>query len=184
MKFVIDQESDTGEISASRRSFLIKITALLASFTLIPAHAVITTPADVGASVISQLQTTAQFLTESQQDPQLIIRAANALLKVNSNFAGDLQQLSSLIADNHIANLKDLKTSNLFEGKPQQTAKDILSALYLGYAGTPVMLSSEDNVVFVAYAQARTYQLTKDFTPVPSYSRWKSGYWAHLPAGV
>lgn len=182
MKFVIDQETDAGEISASRRSFLIKTTALLASFTLIPAHAVITAPA--GTSVISQLQKTAQFLTESQQDPQLISRAANALLKVNSNFAADLQQLSKLIEDNKINNVNELKTSKLFEGKPQQTAKDILSALYLGYAGTPVMLSSEDNVVFVAYAQALTYQLTKDFTPVPSYSRWKSGYWAHLPAGV
>lgn len=182
MKFVIDQDTDTGEISASRRSFLIKTTALLASFTLIPAHAVITAPA--GASVISQLQTTAQLLTGSQQDPQLITRAANALLKVNPHFAADLQQLSALIADNHITHSNDLKTSTQFEGKPQETAKAILSALYLGYAGQPVMLSSEDNVVFVAYAQALTYQLTRDFTPVPSYSRWQSGYWAHLPTGV
>ncbi len=180
MKFVIDQETVPEEISESRRSFLIKTTVLVASFSLIsPGAIAITLPEH---SVITQLEITAAFLTEKPQDPALIERAAHALLKVNPNFATELETLANLISENKFITTENLKTSKLFEATNQQTAKDILSALYLGYAGQPVMLSSADNVEFVAYAQALTYQLTYPYTPVPSYSRWQSGYWAHLPS--
>ncbi|WP_166434236.1 sugar dehydrogenase complex small subunit [Vibrio viridaestus] len=127
------------------------------------------------------IQKITSFLTDKDIGLALANRAYQALTKVDSQFPQRFITLNNFLASNQFSSVNELKDHPQFTGELKNTAQEVISALYLGYAGQPKAHSSEDNVEFVTYTQALTYQLTKDFTPIPSYSRLKTGYWAHLP---
>ncbi len=123
----------------------------------------------------------ARFLTNKQLDPALVERAFDALAKVNTEFKTDAAELFAYIKDKGFANIDLLKNDSLFKQLHQQTAKDIISVFYLGYAGTPIQQRAHDGVQFVTYTEIETYKLTQKYTPIPGYSRWTTNYWASLP---
>jgi len=179
MNFIIDKRNKDVELSTSRRSFITGSAALLGTFSVVPVSAIAF--AKENSASVSNMQEIAQFLTGKTIDSSLAERAGIALTKIDPDFTVQLLQLAKFIHAGKISDIEALKVAPGFEGEVRSTAQKIISALYLGYAGDPVMLSSEDNVQFVTYTQAITYQLTEKYTPVPSYSRWGTGYWEHLP---
>lgn len=122
-----------------------------------------------------------QFLTGKGLDKALCDRAGSAITINNPNFFENLVKLQDFIKENDVSDVEALQTTPGFEGELRDTAKLLISALYLGYSGTPKAHSSVDDVQFVTFTQAITYQITHPYTPIPSYSRWGTGYWAHLP---
>jgi len=129
----------------------------------------------------SDLTKMASFLTGKSVDAALAQRAGSAIGKIDQTYPQALAKLQAFIAANNIADVESLQDAPGFDDELRGTARTLISALYLGYAGTPKGQSATDDVQFVTYTQALTYQLTYPFTPIPSYSRWSSGYWAHLP---
>lgn len=179
MKFPIDRETEFGAVSTSRRSFILHSVALIGTFSVMPISSVFAEESP--AKALNGMQQLAQFLTAKPIDAALAQRAGSALTITDANFPANLLKLADFIAKNGLASVDNLKTTPGFEGDLKTTAQQIISALYLGYAGDPVQLSAKDNVQFVSYTQALTYQLTKAYTPIPSYSRWGTGYWDKLP---
>ncbi|WP_051396042.1 sugar dehydrogenase complex small subunit [Ignatzschineria larvae DSM 13226] len=123
----------------------------------------------------------ANFLTNKQLDPQLVARAFDALSKVSSTFKTDAAELSAYIQDKGFSSIDTLKNDPLFKQRYVNTARDIISTFYLGYAGTPIQQRAHDGVEFVTYTEIETYKLTQKYTPIPGYSHWTTNYWATLP---
>lgn len=176
----------TASHNVSRRRFILSST-ILAGAGLVSglglahpsAYAASQTPHNLDDRLIHQM---AEFVTAKKIDPALAIRAGKAITKTDPAFPDHITNLNRFIKDHNLADIEALQTAPDFDGALKKAAQKLISALYLGYAGEPVMLSSEDNVEFVTFREALAYRLTKDYTPVPSYSRWSTGYWAHLPA--
>ncbi|WP_185929235.1 sugar dehydrogenase complex small subunit [Klebsiella sp. 2680] len=171
---------DFSQKGFSRRDFLFASAAVLGSFSVLstPGLAWAKTGEATGGSDIHHI---AQLVTGKTIAPSLAQRVAEALTTIDADFPQKLARLSAFIANKQVTDIETLKVTAGFEGELKATAQAIISGLYLGYVGEPVMLSSEDNVQFVTYTGALTYQLTTGYTPVPSYSRWGSGYWQYLP---
>jgi len=166
----------------SRRNFLFwGGAAAAASFVLVlSAQAAvelnegIVTPAAAGFHDISQ------FLTGKEIVPQLAERAWWALTNHDSSFGEKYQILRDFIAASNARTIDQLKTHKAFDTALRQTALAIISAYYLGYVGTPRSLRAHDDTIFITYTQALMYRLTYEQTPIPTYSRWESGYWGSL----
>ncbi|QHI96078.1 hypothetical protein GT348_07355 [Aristophania vespae] len=131
---------------------------------------------------ITNIHHMAEFVTAKKISPSLAQRAGWAITKTDAQFPDHIEALAEFITKNNITDIEALQDAPGFDGDIKIAAQKLISALYLGYAGQPVELSSEDNVEFVAYREALTYQLTQKYTPIPTYSRWSTGYWAHLPS--
>ncbi|MBF9000855.1 sugar dehydrogenase complex small subunit [Vibrio nitrifigilis] len=177
------QNSNSSELSESnmtRRRFLSSAVATAVGGYVMLSVPKVSFAADFG-SLSPELQKIAALLTAKPIDPALAARASEALAKVDPQFPAHFSDLATFLKDHHITSLEELKVQPAFTGQIKTTAQSIISAFYLGYVGTPVAHSSEDNVEFVTYTQALTYQLTKPYTPIPSYSRWQTGYWEHVP---
>ncbi|MHB8284706.1 MAG: sugar dehydrogenase complex small subunit [Caulobacteraceae bacterium] len=123
----------------------------------------------------------AQLLTGKPLDPWVVARATSVITSQNPNFPADATALAGFIKTNNIADIEALKVDPRFAGKMHDTAKLLISALYLGYVGTPGDASAHDGVQFVTFTDALTFRLTHDFTPIPSYSRWGTNYWTTVP---
>ncbi|TMV86492.1 hypothetical protein FGG78_19795 [Thioclava sp. BHET1] len=170
-----DHSSKRGRHTLSRRKFLLSSAAVGAFMSSAGNSFAAALSSDV------EIQKTAQLLTGKAVDSDLASRAVSALTKVSADFPKDLAALQSFIGAHQISDIEALKATPAFQGKLRQTALDMIGALYLGYAGTPKALSATDDVEFVTYSQALTFQLTHPYTPIPSYSRWSTGYWAEKP---
>lgn len=175
-----DAFPDFSQKGFSRRDFLFASAAVLGSFSVLsaPGLAWAETGATTGGTDIHHI---AQLVTGKTIAPSLAQRLADALTTIDADFPNKLARLSAFIANKQVTDIEALKVTAGFEGELKTTAQAIISGLYLGYVGEPVMLSSQDNVQFVTYTGALTWQLTTGYTPVPSYSRWGSGYWQYLP---
>ncbi len=161
-------------VRPTRRMFLLGSAAVLAS------AAVVSHPLSAIAQT-SDAMSMAELVTGKSIDPALASRAIEAITVNQPDFPQALEKLRAFAEENGITDVETLKTADGFDGDLKDTAKTLLSALYLGYTGTPKAHSSTDNVQFVTYTQALTYRLTEPYTPIPSYSRWGTGYWAELP---
>ncbi|NVO27230.1 hypothetical protein HJ526_07360 [Donghicola sp. C2-DW-16] len=158
----------------TRRLFLMGTAALMAS------GALISRPLPAIAQTADSMAI-AELVTGKTIDPALAKRAVDAITVTQPDYPQALSRLASFAAEQGITDVETLKTADGFDGELKTTAKTLISALYLGYAGTPVAHTSDDGVQFVTYTQALTYRLTEPYTPIPSYSRQGTGYWAHLP---
>ncbi len=140
--------------------------------------------AGAAATDVADLQKMAHLVTGKQVDQALAERAGSAITENHPGFPAALAKLQDFAASNNITDVEMLKDAPGFEGDLKDTAKLLIGALYLGYSGTPKALSSVDDVKFVTYTQALTFQLTHPYTPIPSYSRWGTGYWAERPGRI
>lgn len=136
------------------------------------------------AQATSSLQKISEFLTNKEIDPVFSARAGSALSKMNPAFPKAIAALADFIERNGLSDVEELKDAPGFEGDIKTAAQELISALYIGYVGEPKPQSSEDNVEFVAFTEALTYRLTHKYTPIPSYSRWRTNYWEHLPGDI
>lgn len=159
----------------SRRGFLLGSTALLLGVSLGPISYATVLKEQVDIKLL------ANFLTNKTIKPILAIRTLEALTKINPNFPKEAIALSNLINTHKINDVEELKNHPLFDNHLKDTALKIISAFYLGYVGTPQPSSANDNVEFITYTEIETYKLTYLYTPIPSYSRWKTNYWSELP---
>lgn len=122
-----------------------------------------------------------QFLTAKSLDATLTDRALSALTKVDAVFATQASQLADFIRQGGFNDIEALKTAASFNETYRSTALKIIASLYMGFAGTPRPGHAEDDTQFVTYTQALMYRLTYDYVPIPSYSRWSTGYWTSVP---
>lgn len=167
-----------GGNTMNRRRFIIGTTLLAgaaSSFGNVSASFAATT--DMNSSMV----TVTELLAGKTVDAQLCARAGSALTKVNADFPEALAALAAFIQDKGIADSTALGAAEGFAGPLQDTAKEILKAVYLGYAGEPKAHAAHDNVEFITFSQALSFGVTSAYVPIPSYSSWGSGYWADLP---
>lgn len=174
----------------SRRGFIGISAAAAASFLPLPVWRAAFAQTNAGAAGAEALnaaaerailpadfQTVSHFLTGKEISPMLAQRAWAALAGHEADFAGRYGALRDFIRRAGAANIDVLKNNKAFQGALRQTALTIISAYYLGYVGTPRPLRAHDDTVFITYTQALMYQLTYERTPIPTYSRWDTGYW-------
>jgi fructose 5-dehydrogenase small subunit len=161
----------------SRRSFLLA-TALGVAATTFSAPWM---SAGAFAAASPQFHGLSEFLTGKSLDTTLTERAFSALSKVDSGFDAKAQALNAFIEQQSLANVDALSVAPGFTPELKATAMAIISSYYLGYAGTARPGKAHDDTQFVTYTQALMYRLTYDYTPIPSYSRWGTGYWTDLP---
>ncbi|MER5172424.1 sugar dehydrogenase complex small subunit [Thioclava kandeliae] len=159
----------------SRRKFLGTTAALLAVTPVASRAFAKTAPAQTDVANLASL------LTGKDVNAALAMRAQAALTENNPDFPANMDALQEFVAQSGATDIEALKDMPGFEGSIRQTAQDMISALYLGYVGTPKGQSAVDDVKFVTFTEALTFQLTHDYTPIPSYSRWGTDYWVELP---
>lgn len=112
-------------------------------------------------------------------------RALNCLSEEDSQFPGQLRQLTQAIAAAGITHADQLNGHSIMtQDGTGATVKKIVSAWYLGYTGTPVSLRAVDNTRFVTYTDALAYAPTMDATVIPTYSRGHTNYWTQPPATI
>ena len=161
----------------SRRKFL-TLTSVTVSASFIPV---------MNAQVLAQttgadFQKLSAFLTGKEIKQELAQKAWDALLKVDNTFSEHYEKLRNFITSYNVKTVDDLQQHPDFKGELRQTAMTLISAYSLGYAGTARPVHAEDNTVFITYNDALMYSLTYHYTPIPSYSRWGTGYWSYVPA--
>ncbi len=165
----------------TRRSFLIYSAAGLVSISLIPASESFAALPVSNVEEENEFNRLCRFLTGKDLSLSLTKRSFSALSHVDTDFEQRARELSAFIRRGHYASIEALKVDSKFDDHLRQTALSIISSLYLGYAGTARPDHSEDNTQFVTYTEALMYRLTYDYTPIPSYSRWSTGYWTSVP---
>lgn len=126
------------------------------------------------------------FLTgHNDLDRALSNRALTALIASDAAFPAKLQDLQQALAVEKISDSSLLRTSQIGEDDAlMATAKMIVSAWYLGYAGEPASHGMEDNAHFITYSGALMYRPTMDATVIPSYARGAPSYWVNPPASI
>ncbi|MBT9387036.1 sorbitol dehydrogenase family protein [Pseudooceanicola sp. CBS1P-1] len=138
-------------------------------------------PQAFAAGADANLVSLASFLSGKDVDPALVARAGNALNQKDESFAKAAAALSDFVSKGGFTDTDALAADPGFTPELQKTAQELLKALYLGYVGEPKGQAAHDGVLFVSFSQALAYGVTSPYTPIPSYSTWGSGYWAHLP---
>lgn len=162
----------------NRRSFLVGSTMLagtISTFSQVPAALA---EDEAQGQVMVRV---ASLLAGKDVDPILVARAESALKISDEGFSEGFAVLAHFISANGITDSRSLDAAPGFDGELRETAKTLLKALYLGYTGEPQAHVANDGVQFVTFTQALGFQVTSPFVPIPSYSRWRSGYWAALP---
>lgn len=126
------------------------------------------------------------FLTGHHDlDRALSNRALTALIAVDTHFPEKLQNLQQALAVEKLTDSSLLRTSLIGQDDAlMATAKTIVSAWYLGYAGEPASHAMEDNARFITYSGALMYRPTMDATVIPSYARGAPSYWVNPPATI
>ncbi|WP_321880952.1 sugar dehydrogenase complex small subunit [Paraburkholderia bannensis] len=169
----------------ARRAFLSHGGLMLGALAVFPALAVSQAQAgqDSPGAAISQqdFHQLAQFLTGKTLDGALAVRALAALMKVDAQFGAKAASISSYIAKNTLADVDAFSRHAVLPENIKADALAIIASFYLGYAGTAKSGAAHDNTQFVTYTQALMYRLTERYTPIPSYSRWGTGYWTTVP---
>lgn len=111
-------------------------------------------------------------------------RIYRALILNSDQFPSMVKALQQAIAGDGFT---DMINFHAFAGRHQaqirDTAMTIISAWYLGYAGTPSH-SGKDDARFIAFQDALMYQPTLDATVIPTYSRGETNYWVNPPASI
>jgi Membrane bound FAD containing D-sorbitol dehydrogenase. len=175
------RQSQTGAAVTSRRHFLMYSGVGMMSLTLLPNLSAFANTPVISSDDGTDFHQLCEFLTAKTLEPALTQRALSALNQVNGAFSQQAQQLAALIHNGRYASIEALKVAPDFIGKAKQTAMNIIASLYLGYAGTAQPGKAEDDTQFVTYTQALMYRQTYAYTPIPSYSRWSTGYWTSVP---
>lgn len=176
--------SDIDNPLTTRRNFIFKMSFLLGCSVSLPSIMRAASPHIVNETATTSPTTmheVSELVTGKKLDEQLTSRCAVVLSKADTSFPHSLIALKEFISTNNIANIEALKQNAGFDTSLKKTAQQIIGALYLGFIGDPKSNTTEDDVRFITYTQAITYKLTNHYTHIPSYSRLKSGYWAHLP---
>ncbi|MFT8737020.1 MAG: sugar dehydrogenase complex small subunit [Zymomonas mobilis] len=126
------------------------------------------------------------FLTgHSDLDRGLSNRALAALTAADANFTTKFQTLQQAILTEKVSDPSLLRTSPIGQNEDlMATAKAVVSAWYLGYAGEPAIHAMEDNAHFITYSGALMYRPTMDATVIPSYARGAPSYWVNPPASI
>lgn len=171
--------ADKGIGVLSRRRFLLYSGAGLLSLALLKGRNAWAAPLSLNGSEEEKFHQLCQFLTVKELNASLTVRALAAFSKVDAGFGAQAASLGAFVQREGFSDIEALKNAPQFTGELKKTALTIISGLYLGYAGTP-QASAEDNTQFITYTQALMYRQTYDHTPIPSYSRWSTGYWEHL----
>jgi fructose 5-dehydrogenase small subunit len=171
----------TGAAVLTRRNFLVYSGVGLVSLSLLPVTSAFANRTDITPNDAQGFNALCQLLTNKSLDMPLTTRALSALTAVDKAFTEKTMMLSSFIKKGNHTSIEALKAAPDFQGEIRQTALTIISSLYLGYAGTPRPDHAEDNTQFVTYTGALMYRLTYKYTPIPSYSRWSTGYWTSVP---
>lgn len=170
-----------GAAVLTRRKFLVYSAAGLVSMSLLPAAASLAATAgsqDIEERTFNRL---CQFLTGKELQLSLTQRAFSALNQVDKEFGRKATALAMFIKNGQFASIETLKVAAELKDELRATALNIIASLYLGYAGTARPDHAEDDTQFVTYTEALMYRLTYDYTPIPSYSRWSTGYWTSVP---
>lgn len=175
------QRSSAVAAVLSRRHFLVYSGAGLMSLTLLPNVSVFAESTAMGETGGTRFHQLCEFLTGKELQMSLTERAFSALSKVDSQFGPLAENLASLIHQGRYASIEALKVAPEFSEETRRTAMNIIASLYLGYAGTARPGHAEDDTQFVTYTQALMYRQTYKYTPIPSYSRWSTGYWTTIP---
>lgn len=173
---------DNGSMLIVNRRRFLTITAAFFGSSVVLSHA--GSALAQNAETTANLQNLSEFLAAKPVDAVLASRSGSALTKIDGTFPKRAAALADFIAGNRITDVEALKIAPDFTGELKTTAQELLSALYAGFAGDPKPLSAVDNVEFITFTGALTYQLTHKYTPIPSYSRWQTNYWEHLPDGI
>ncbi|MGK3124257.1 sugar dehydrogenase complex small subunit [Candidatus Pantoea formicae] len=175
------RQSQAGAAVLSRRHFLMYSGAGMMSLTLLPNLSTFASTPTIASNDGADFHQLCEFLTAKTLEPSLTQRAYSALSHVDDTFAQKAQQLAGLIHKGRYANIEALKVAPELTGEVKQTAMNIIASLYLGYAGTARPGHAEDDTQFVTYTQALMYRQTYAYAPIPSYSRWSTGYWTSVP---
>lgn len=165
----------------SRRSFLLYSGVSLMALSLFRSPDALASLTQPDLKAEEQFRRLCEFLTAKELDLSLTSQAFSALTKVDAKFNDKAASLADFIRNNKVVDIEALKAFPSFTAGIRETALNIIGSLYMGYAGTPRPGQAEDDTQFVTYTQALMYRLTYEFTPIPSYSRWSTGYWSTLP---
>ena len=164
-------------VGMSRREFLVTTSALTFAATGFAGfNKAFAANLDRDARVNAVLN----LLAAKPVDSTLAFRAGAALKATDPSFPDAFAALADFIENNGISDADALAKDSGFTPALQATAQKLLKAVYLGYAGEPKAHVAEDGVRFVTFSEGLAYQLTEPHVPIPSYSRWGSGYWAEL----
>jgi fructose 5-dehydrogenase small subunit len=178
--------------NGARRAFIAQSGVTLGALAVFPSLAVSQAQVSPAAQAASSAASAAisdpafhqlaEFLTGKTLDGALTVRTLQALKKVDPPFDAKAGAVSRYIAANTFTNIDAFTQHADLPAQIKADALAIVSALYLGYAGTARTGVAHDNTQFVSYTQALMYRLTNRYTPIPSYSRWGTGYWTTVPA--
>ncbi|WP_434776942.1 sugar dehydrogenase complex small subunit [Neisseria sp. Ec49-e6-T10] len=176
-----EAEQNAHQSGMTRRTLLTSLGVLFAS-SVVPFALAQKDPMSIVANHEVKFLELSQFLTGKQLDPILANRVLEALSKIDSSFPKKAKFLEKEIRWAQLHDVDAFKTSTLFE-QPElkETALTIISAWYLGYAGTPVDQVATDNTVFITYTQALMYLPTQNALVIPSYMKWGTNYWVNPP---
>lgn len=145
-------------------------------------------PANLLAAELSEPEfvTLARRLTgKPLLSPAIALRALTCIKRDDPSFDGKAARLAAVIKDSDTANSANFRAfKDSHEPELSDAAMTIISALYLGYTGTPAMHSTTDDAQFVAYADALMYAPTADATVIPTYARGHTNYWSEPPATI
>ena len=181
----MNKKTDTkSEPALNRRHFLASGMVLAGAALLKPAISW----ADA-ASLTKEQQSFSQlahFITGKEQlDPVVIQRAFDCLLKGDKDFLSQADNAFRAIKQAGLKSADDLNGHALLDNAEiAATLKQINSAFYLGYTGTPISARAKDDTQFVTYTDALMYPPTADATVIPSYSRGHTNYWVDPPASL
>lgn len=172
------------EAALNRRHFLASSMVLAGAAILSPAIAW----ADA-ASLTKEQQAFSQlahFITgKPQLDEVIIQRAFDCLTAGNKAFLQQAETAFNAIKQAGLKTADDLNGHALLDNAEiAATLKQINSAFYLGYTGTPISARAKDDTQFVTYTDALMYPPTADATVIPSYSRGHTNYWVNPPASL
>ncbi|MHC1479539.1 sugar dehydrogenase complex small subunit [Frateuria aurantia] len=116
------------------------------------------------------------WLTGSDIDAAVLLRGRRALVAADPDFERDWRQLRQSMLAQRIQDADALATAALFQQEtPRKTALAIISAFYLGHAG------SNPEQALVSYEQALMYPPTLDVTVIPTYARGQYNDWVAAP---
>lgn len=142
-------------------------------------------PAFAAATAADFLDLARLLTVRPALDAGIAARAFDCLTAEDPAFP---DRVTALAAAVRRAGFTDMRGFHAFAGvqDPQigETAMKIISALYLGYTGTPSGNSTVDDARFVSYQGALMYEPTIDATVIPSFARGATNYWAKPPASV
>lgn len=168
-------------LKSGRRRSLLRGLAIFPALYCLPKRLVSASDPTTEAALLHAFHDTAQILTGKTFSLSLAKRAYVALARVDNGFPHRAQALSRFLYANGVTNADAFKVHRALSESLRQDALAIVSSLYLGYAGVAKWGVAKDGTQFVTYTEALMHRFSTRYTPIPSYSRWNTGYWTRMP---